>query len=579
VKLIHKSAVALMLGVLILASAASASYVASVGGASSGSTSGGATSGTTTLGVRTLTGISYEDTGAATNLLNGPNWGLGTIGSTLYTHILTETIGATASVANGDTGTATASFTTDGAQTVNQALPTATFPTGGYLSTSVDGSAEVSVSKTSTGGAATATAVIEAQSAATTAGIGGGLGGTAQLYATATQSGVGEVLSEAKGDASHSSNVGSDILFSKGSANGDAKVSGTNSALGGSITGTANIYAGTNIVQSATNTLIGQSIVQETVDLNANRGISLEGDSKIEALLDGEEMAETSYVSSIALPNTLPTIVDAEATSVMNGLARALHKHDSADVDLTVRAETGTDGAAAPVALADSQITGTAIVRRDSAGTSTEKAQGEGFITHADWTASTQVGYVPTVATNDYASVQGQTHSIDLTDSEGLGVGSWLATAYINPMISSGLQTQSAVSGVWTPPAAGVVSLTGVPSYPVAGGAILNPAAIPAVRGNTETYNTRLSGMVAGTQTNDAVGVYLGVDSQILTNDVTQAVPAAAAPQRLTRNERNGIEWLEGANTNPLPGHYTTNVVPTWITVVTPIRTSGLTGI
>jgi len=547
VKLIQKSALALMLGVLVLASAASAGYVQSVGGATTSSSSGGATYGITAS-------TTYDDSGTGT--LGGPLLGATALTTATFNDVLTEVTSVNANVANGVTGDASASFTTNGEQKVTQNLPSpapAPYAAGSYISTSLDGVVAASVSKTTPRGPPTASAVMQAQSAASpiVAGTAGQVGGTAELYATATLSGAGSVLAEATGTATHDSNLGlGDLTYSKGYASGDAKVSGTNDIYGGAssgISGTADIYAGTSLIDTA-GVVSGQSITTETIDLAASRGISFAGDSKIEALLDGSESGESSYSAGLLQP----TIVDNDAVSVMDAMARALNRHDTATTNLAFRAETGTDGVHA---MADSNLGGTASVTRDSIG-GTEKAQAEGFITHAAWTASTQLPAVAP-AINEYASVEGQTGSIDNTDSEGLGVGAWILTPNTPPMIATASQTQLAASGA-------VAAVDSVLTTPI------------LARGNTEVYTVGLIGMTASGHTNDAVGAYLGIGSQILSNVDPAGVPIVSTTHE---SSRNGIEWLEGGNTDILPGHYSNNIVPVGVTQTATTRTSGLLGI
>ena len=67
-------------------------------------------------------------------------------------------------------------------------------------------------------------------------------------------------------------------------------------------------------------------------------------------------------------------------------MARALNRHDNAQVNLLVNSRTGTNGVEA---IADNAVYGQAVTTRDSLGTSTEKAEASGYITDAAWTAST----------------------------------------------------------------------------------------------------------------------------------------------------------------------------------------------
>jgi hypothetical protein len=572
-KLIGKSVLVMMLGVLVLASAASANYVSSVGGASSKSTNG--------AGVGTSSGIiQYDDSGSSLNPLNGLTTGK-------LSDVLTETITASASVPSGSIGDATAGFTTNSAQTTKQPL---SFSTGAYISTTLDGAVSAAVYKTSLGGSADATATMVAQSGASDTSY--ALGGTASLQAVANMNqALGNVLAEAKGTASHASGLGTTVPlpsyqgFSEGYASGDAKVYGSNDAsqASGTISAMSKNYAGTFFNPTKN---VGEGINYENIHLIADRGPSFNGDSEAAAYLNnGTESGETD----ITVPGIGSTIIDNEASSTMNANASALNARDLGSVNLNVLSETGTDGTDA---TADSILSGTSTVNRDIMGSS-QKAVGQGFISYANWIASTTVPntLVPPVSNAKTASVSGSTGVIQdgmgkPTSMKGVGVGSWIMNPAIAAQSATAYQLQLSTSNPATLAAqipgsyftASPFNIYSDPNIALDAGNLVLSAAAGTATVNQEQYKMILNGRPVTGVTNDAVGAYLGVGVQRLnTVDMTQ-LPAARSFTK-TPASRNGIEWLEGTNPSPLPGHYSNNVIPNGLTQTATSRTSGLIGI
>jgi hypothetical protein len=568
-KLIGKSVLVLMLGVLVLASAASAGYISSVGGAQSISTNG--------AGAGTSAGtLVYDDTGL-TSLI-----GLTTTPGTL-SDVLTETIQVHVKVPSGSIGDATAGFTTNSAQTTKQPLSAVVFNPGAYVSTTLDGAVSAAVYKTSVGGDASADAVMGAQSGAdfgTQA-----RGGTAYLQALVTMNqGLGSVLAEANGTASHDSVLGTGPLgagYSEGFAMGDAKAYGSNAAnqASGTIAAFSNNYAGTYFnPQSGA----GEGINYEQVTLNANRGPSFFGDSEAAAYLNGGwESGETRSSGSTPASNA---IIDNEATSTMNANASALNARDSGTVNLNVLSETGTDGIQA---TSDSILSGTSVVSRDLIGSS-QKAVGQGFITDATWIASTTLEPNLPIPTKR-ASVIGSTGVINDSMGKpssltGVGVGSWIMGPAIAAQSASVDQLQLATSdqtaSVATQIPDSAFLLGGLYSDPnIAFDAttlVANLLSLPGTAAqNQELYRMRLNGRPVTGVTNDAVGAYLGVGIQTL-DSLDNTIPF-----EFTGNvaAQNGIEWLEGKNPSFLPGAYSTNLIPVGIAQTATSRTSGLIGI
>ena len=395
---------------------------------------------------------------------------------------------------------------------------------------------------------------------------------------------MGTALAEASGDAIFDAaivdGVGRDA-YSTGFARGDVKVSGSNVKFGGTIAGTATINSRTTL----DSTLIGEGSTAEDLTLNARRDISFEGESRIEGIVNGAESGESSLAINPLAPRR--TTIDIETTSEMNGMARALNRHDNAQVNLLVNSRTGTNGVEA---IADNAVYGQAVTTRDSLGSSNEKAEASGYITDAAWTASTALlddgSTTPIDATYRYASVQGRLGGTPDGLPEplpGLGVGSWILNPYINPMRSQTWSTQLAATGP--------ILLTGLaPSDFTPTANALNPLGPVLVnplttRVNLATYRMRLNGMVVSGNTNDAVGAYLGLDTQRLTNvrrfDETTGLllPVAQRTRALSIAPLNGIEWLEGNNADLLPGTYTSPIVPFGLNQNAVSRNSGLRSI
>jgi hypothetical protein len=520
-----KSTLALILGMIIMASSlASASYINDFGGARSASASSGATAGA-------VSKVSFTDDASA-NIDGIP-----------YLDVLREWIQVSARVPAGVIGDASATVDTQGAKEFTERLTGAPIASNSYIKTSLDGKVEAAVAKTSSQGVASASAIMQAETGATYAGaiIGRSMGGAASLSTQISHTGVGTALAEADGDALYEGATDQNrVTYTTGYARGNVKLSGTNVKFGGKVDGSARIDSHSSLVGR-----VGRSVTTEELCLNAERDISFEGDSKVEGSVDGAESGETRNGD---------TIVDVETTSVMNGMARALHRNDAAHVSLLVNSRTGTNGREA---ISDNIVYGEAITTRDSTGSSTEKAQAEGFITDATWTASTVLREGD--PNYRYASVQGKlggTPDGMPQDLPGLGVGSWISNPYINPMTSIAYSVELAASGQVLPGTIPSTRTTTVGTQdgfidPVAPHDLGNPA---PTRINAAAYQMRLNGMVASGNTNDAVGAYLGLDTQILKNDIGNGVPVARAMQV---GPMNGIEWLEGKNPNLLPGSYT----------------------
>jgi hypothetical protein len=583
-KLIGKSALVLMLGVLVLASAASAGYtLSSIGGVSS-SASNGAASGTS------ISFLNYQDNGLGVLFL--PEVQGGNLGT--FNDVLTEEMNTNAHVVDGQIGDASAGWDTKGTKSFLQALPTLTYNTNAYISTSLQGTVVASVSKTSLNGVADATASMMAQSAASPINRTlpfayknqPALGGTAELFASVSHNGAGSGLAEANGEATHSSSIANLSAFSFGHASGDAKVSGSNDVFGGLVSGTADIYAGTYLKGVGTSTLPknvsqGTSITLEDINLSASRGISYEGNSNIQATLTGSEAGETklallnqsttkgtkTYSGALAQP----TVVDNEATSVMDGTTIALNRHDNATTHVLLRTETGTDGLNA---TSDATMYGFAKVNRDSTG-SANKSIAEGYLSEASWTTSTLL------PNKNYASISGLngfTPDGGPTPDAGLGVGAWISNPFISPVTATASQTELASTGKITKGTIpGMIGL-----------AFTNTVATQFPTGPVvfEKYSMSLNGRTITGVTNDAVGAFLGVGKQTLleSNATTAGIPGNIPPilagttMSLTQDARNGIEWLEGNNPNLMPGHYTSNVLPNGITQTATTRSSGLLG-
>jgi hypothetical protein len=554
-----KSTLALVLGMIIMASSlASASYLNDFGGARSTSASSGSTAG-------------------AVSKIQLVNDGSGTIDSIGYGNVLREWIRASASVPNGVTGEASASVDTEGAKAFRSRLSGQPDENNyAYISTSLDGKVEASVTKTSQQGSAQAIANMQSETGASITNWGKGsgvadkaLGGSALLSANIYHTGIGSALANAEGDAlfdgalsARNDPLGLGMFdfgtaYTTGWAKGNVKLTGSNVKYGGLISGLAAIRSGTSLANR-----VGRSVTTEELCLRAERDISFEGDSTIEGIVDGLESGETKIGD---------TTVDVETSSVMNGKARALNRHDSANVFLLVNSRTGTDG---KNAISDNVAYGSAKTTRDSTGSAGEKAEAEGYITDATWTASTSLK-ADVENKYRYASVQGKLGGTPdglPEDLPGLGVGSWIMNPYINPMQSQAWSYELAATGKV---ADGAVpqTLSTLSGNPNPKGSLQNTL---STRVNTAEYRMILNGMKVTDETNDAVGAYLGVDTQIMTNIVDGYIPTRQETRTLTIAPMNGIQWIEGNNPSLLPGTYTPPIVPFGLSQTAVARNSGL---
>lgn len=559
-----KSTLALVLGMIIMASSlASASYLNDFGGARSTSASSGSTAG-------------------AESKIQQDNGGAGQVDSIAYGNVLREWIKASASVPSGVTGEASASVDTQGAKAFRSRLVGQPEENNyAYIGTSLDGKVEASVTKTSQQGSAQAIAKMQSETGASIADwkptsdvADKALGGSAILSASIFHTGVGSALANAEGDALFDGALSSDkeplglgmfsfgTAYTTGWAKGNVKLTGSNVKYGGVISGIAAIRSGTSLANR-----VGRSITTEELCLKAERDISFEGDSTIEGIVDGLESGETKIGD---------TTVDVETSSVMSGKARALNRHDSANVFLLVNSRTGTNGIEA---ISDNVAYGSAKTTRDSIGSAGEKAQAEGNITDATWTASTSLkadnpefpkGY-------RYASVQGKlggTPNGHPEDLPGLGVGSWIMNPYINPMQSQAWSYElAATNKVAAGSVPETMSTLSGNLNPILDGELQNTL---GSRVNTAEYRMILNGMKVTDETNDAVGAYLGVDTQIMTNIVDGYTPTRQETRTLTIAPMNGIQWIEGNNPSLLPGTYTPPIVPFGLSQTAVARNSGL---
>jgi hypothetical protein len=411
------------------------------------------------------------------------------------------------------------------------------------------------------------------------------MGGAAQITATLTHSGTGMGLAEASGDALFHSAVG-DNDYSMGGVSGDAKLLTTNLEWGGNTAGIATILSATNMLAvPGTDREIGYARTLENIILRAQRDISFEGNSKIEGSLDGRETGETRVRTSI---------VDNEATSVMNGVANAINRHDSAFVNLILNPRAAVDN---NDAAAGNTYAGFAEVLRDAPSAKVSKAIGEGYITSADWAVSALAD-----PSQNYATVSGTTgFTADGLPAplEGLGVGAWLQDTHFRPSRASAASTQYSSTGIVASTIAGSnlfdtlpsmapnmpVSTFDDPSFnePTWSGALVNNykgqsfAKFSGPQAYEQTYRMHLNSMLYSPSgaTNDAAGAYLGVASQtLLSRDFTVAPTNTMS---LSIADQNGIEWLEGKNPNPLPGHYFPYTILPTVNQDAVQRASGLT--
>jgi hypothetical protein len=223
----------------------------------------------------------------------------------------------------------------------------------------------------------------------------------------------------------------------------------------------------------------------------------------------------------------------------MNGMARALLQRDSAIVDLEMSPEATLEtDAEGPFydAEAETYMDAFASAERHVIG-GTEKAQAEGYIPVATWTSSAQS------RNGNLASVIGEagpTQDGLPNPLMGFGVGAWIMHPFNDPVTSEVMYDQEATTfGEFDP-------ITGDQDANLQNSFIMT-----------------LNGMRENGVTNDAVGAFGGIKNAYsevimpnyypdpITGDYTVDAEASLSPSDIT-----AIEWLEGNNPNPLPGHY-----------------------
>jgi len=579
-KILKFSVVALLLGIIVLASSASAAgWTQAIGGVQTSTINGG-TTGTYS------NQASYTDDRSAN--INGY----------LYQYALDEIIGVKADVAIGKKGEAIATWSS-GPKSYSQSI------SGGSLSTSLDGSLTASVTKTSSYGAASAYAVMEAKagvdnSPTLASYANNGVGGLGQLNAHASLSGVGTALAEvADGSATYNAVSGSSNA-ALGTVAGNIKITAENldssssASNGGTATGDGIIYGYSHAQPNGW----GYTRVNSELDLSSDRSTLYSGKSYVDgaqdsdtavsatsAVSDHAAVASSYYVSgsyasqsydpsSIAAsawhwqptgwvsgywwsgfgssykqitdipsstnPSTLTwvynpetsalyahtTVVSSDATASMEAEATSLLKRDTASANSYVRSSSHTDEDGNSFATSDIKAYGQ--VERDSTG-GAEKATAEAYVTDATWESQADTSHHVSSSNDHLASVTGTLDA--LADGQsGLGAGAWIQHYYSLPQTASVDLTQTADTT-----GAGVA---------------------------TSTYELKLDGVKATGTIDDAVGAYGAVADQSV---VAQNVETLGLTVSNSPLDTAAIEWLEGGNTDYLPGYYS----PSTMTVTT----------
>ena len=465
--------------------------------------------------------------------------GIRTTSKVWFDHVLSEVIWAGADIGMGQTGDAAASFTTNGIKAASQMLSGNAIDPDSHsknvqLITSLDGNVGVTLNKDTVNGKASAEAAMGAQAAVD--GNGKRVGGDAYQTATVLNTGLGAGSAFTTGDASFTSYGGDNFAF--GYANGNINIQGSNDAVGGSFSGTGLISAMTwnskYPIRDRWNEDYARDSTIESLVLNANRGISFDGTSKVDGTLNGQEAAE-SQINNDAWENHIQQTVDIESTSMLDGTALALLARDNSDVNLkleswaklteqdshheTYQAQAGVDMDA--YAQTERHVIG-----------GTQKAMAEGYIPIATWTATADGK--ENRGGEHLASVtgsQGPTEDGQPTPFQGFGVGAWIQDEFNNPVSAEVIYKQ----------------------YAGAENKYLK-----------DEFHLYLNGMLGNTgKTNDAVGAFGGIKNAYSSyvDDTYQITKKTDL--KSTYGDISAIEWLEGNNQNPLPGHYFPyNMVP-----------------
>jgi len=535
----------------MLVSAASASYTTGIsGGSASAAASGGATAGSQ----------------GEVNYNEGPNSYDGQWFGQKFDDYLTEWIGASATIPAGSAGTASAEYTTNGAKTVDQQLTDTK-----SLSVTLDGDVGVVLSKDTSEGLAQAYAAMWSRT-----GIDHSMGGPAKIGGSSglavglEHTGLGEANAFATGSTSFKA-FGYNGDYTKGYANGDINLQGSNDAEGGAFRGEARVTTTTWVSPDEEYLMygrqwgdpfpvgsdtykwrygkVGESRTEEILRLQAERGVSFPGTSEVEGVLTGQEMGESANnqlhdCRGFDCDSAGTQVVDLESTSAMNAMAVALNARDKASVNLEMTPEAELSWAKLykksttnsnfyattdhPVynAEAYNRIVAEAAAERHVSGGSV-KAQAEGYIPDATW-ASTALARNCLLASVRGAA--GQTQDGQALYLNGFGVGAWIMSKYSTPVTAAEYYDQYA----WINPTDKVLSTR---------------------------YSMQLNGMKADLKTtNDAVGAFGAVKGQLSSvENLAKGEVSTQAPEDLT-----AINWLEGKNPDPLPGHwYPYTMVPT----------------
>jgi len=543
-RLTASSILALTVCLVMLVSAASASYTTGIsGGSASSAASGGASSGSQ----------------GEVNYNEGPDGYVNQGFGQEFSDYLTEWIGASALIPAGSAGTASAEYTTNGAKTANQQLTDTK-----SLSVTLDGDVGVVLNKDTTEGIAQAYATMW-----TRTGIDhdGEIGGSSGLAAGLEHTGLGEANAFAQGSTSFKS-YGYNGDYTKGYANGEINLQGSNDAEGGAFAGEARVttttwvspdpvdvhteYLNTEKTKKMEYGCVGQSKTEEILRLQASRGVSFPGTSEVEGVLTGQEMGESAnnnlkVCRGIDCDSAGTQVVDLESTSAMNAMATALNARDRAAVELVMTPEAKLswaqlyekktsgrssywDEVGGPIydAGASNYIYAGALAERHVSGGSI-KAQAEGYIPDATW-ASTALARNCLLASARGAA--GQTQDGQALYLDGFGVGAWILNKYSEPVMAQEMYNQRAY--------------------------IDNNKKSLAT-----SYNMDLYGMKADLKTtNDAVGAFGAVKGQLATAENLGVNPNDILTQ--TPEDLTAINWLEGKNPDPLPGHwYPYTMLPT----------------
>lgn len=523
-KLTRTSASVLALCFIMLVSTASATYDVQITGGTASKTENGGTAGADGRVVLQPAGI------------NGVH----------FDNVLSEEIWAKADIASGQTGEASAYYSTNGVNIAKSEH----ISTDRTLDVSLKGDVSVSLSKSSKEGNANAYSRIYTWAGIDNYIVGNiysrELGGKSGIWAHIYNSGSGSASASAMGDTSFNVYNATANDYCLGKANGEVNLAGSNEKFGGEINAEGEIstitYAGSPAFGVSKN-VVGRSTQNEILKLNASRGQSFAGESTVSGNIRGEEAGETVVnIVNQGIYNGR-YVVDSESTSVGDGIVSAYNQKDKARSFLILHP--------------DAKLIWNGI---------------DGF----DATAKTTL--------DAFAEVE---RHVLKSDSPRVEAGTTMYTATWNTSAKAGNGNQSFISGeIGTVPDGGPVPLPGFnatawlinPSIPATNASVYYDQLATTVGKNNLVTNFTLTlngkPKSGATVRSDAVGAYGAVVNQYMDVDITKAT-GAHLHASYSAPTINAIEWIEGRDTTVFHDHA---LLPTAMTNK-PFTASNIRGI